>query len=707
MKKYVFMFKEVDLKNRDLFGGKGAILAEMTKLKLPVPQGFVVSTEMCTRYYEENCTLDDGFLKQVKQKTAQLEKIAGKRFGDNLRPLMVSVRSGARVSMPGMMDTVVNIGVNDYVAEGLKRIYGEEFAYDTYARLIICFADYVMKHDRAQYDAIAKQTPNKKELVKKLKDLYKTIQGEDFPQDPEVQLMFAIKGVFSSWENERAIVYRKTHNIPYEWGTAVTVQEMVFGNLSKESGTGRMFSRNPDTGENVFYGDYMPDAQGEDLYYHKEKNVPIADFGKMYPEMYNELTSIAKRLEKHYKDIQEVEFTHQNHKLYILQTRSRKRTASATIKAAYDFVREGLCDEKTALLNINADLLKELFKKGVLVDKSVSKELDAVLSWADRYRTLKVLSNAVTGEDAKHAFSFGAEGVGLCRTELLFQSEENEKLLKSVVSGGKNVDKAFERFVDYQEQVFEGLFRASLDKQVTIRLLDDVSALSKREETIAELGTRGARLAINTPELVKAQVEAIIKAAIAVQKEYEIAVVPEIMIPYVCDSAEFKRIKDMISARANALIEREGIELAYRIGTMIEVPRSAIIANELAKYADFFSFGMNDLTELTYGCSRFDEENVFGKYYDERIFAEDPFEKIDQNGVGKLVRIAVELAKATRKGIKLGFCSDQAGDPSSIEFAHRVGLTYVSCVPDRIALAKIAAAQAALRYPKRKGLFRR
>ena len=705
MKKYVFMFNEVDLRNRDLFGGKGAILAEMTKLHLPVPQGFVVSTEMCTRYYEENCTLDDSFLKQVKQKVLKLEKKTGKAFGSYSRPLMVSVRSGARVSMPGMMDTVVNIGMNDYVAESMQDLYGEEFAYDTYARLIVCFADYVMKHDRSKYDEIAKTTTNKKELTKKFKELYKTIQGEDFPQDPEKQLFEAIKGVFSSWENERANIYRKTHNIPYEWGTAVTVQEMVFGNLSQGSGTGRLFSRNPMTGENVFYGEYMPNAQGEDLFWHKDQRTAILDFEKKYPKLYDELTAITKRLERHYKDIQEVEFTHQNNKLYILQTRNRKHTAAAAIKSAYDFVQEGICDEKTALLNIKADLLKDLFKDGVLTDKSIAKELDIVLSWADKYRTLKIMANAVTGEDAKHAFSFGAEGVGICRTEDLFESETAQKTLKSALAGGKNAENALAKFVGYQEKEFEDLFRAALGKQVTIRLLDDVSMQSKQEEKLAELGTRGARLAINTPEIAKAQVEAIIKAAIKVQKEYEIDVVPEIMVPFVCDAAEFKRVKDMISARANALIEREGIELSYRIGTMIEVPRAAIVANELAKYADFFSFGMNDLTQLTYGCSRFDKDTIFDKYYKERIFEEDPFEKIDQNGVGKFVRIAVELAKATRKGIKLGFCSDQAGDPSSIEYAHRVGLTYISCVPDRIALAKISAAQAAIRYPRRSGLF--
>ncbi len=705
MKRYVFMFKEADLKNRDLFGGKGAILSEMAKLRLPVPQGFIITTEMCTRFYEESCSLNDELIKQVAKKIKQLEKETGKEFGNAEKPLMVSVRSGARVSMPGMMDTVINIGVNDYIADSLAELYGEDFAYDTYARLIICFADYVMKHDRNKYEKLAKSVKTKKELVEKYKELYKTLQGEDFPQSPLKQLAEAIRGVFNSWDNERANIYRKTHNIPYEWGTAVTIQQMVFGNLSEMSGTGRLFSRNPKTGENVFYGFYMPKAQGEDLYYHSDKVLDISQFEKMYPDMYKELTTIAKRLERHYKDVQEIEFTHQNDKLYILQTRSRKQDGVATIKAAYDFVKEGLCDEKTALLNMNADLLKDLFENGELKDKSIQNELVEVLSWTDKYRDLKVLANAVTGEEAKKAISVGAEGVGLCRVENFFTQEKQKKLLASVLASGKTGETGHEKFVEYLEKEFEDLFRQALDKQVTIRLLDDVSGAIECNEHTPELGTRGARIAINMPELAKAQVEAIINAAIAVYEENGVGVAPEIMVPYVCDSAEFKRIKDMICARANALIQRKGVDIKYYIGTMIEIPRAAITANEVAKYADFFSFGMNDLTELTYGVSYYDEKEVLNRYYDERIFDEDPFEKIDQNGVGKFVRIAVSLAKATKKSIKLGFCSNQAGDPSSIEFAHRVGLTYISCVPDRIALAKISAAQAALKYPKKKGLF--
>ena len=706
MKKYVYMFREADSKNVNLLGGKGAILSEMTKLGLPVPQGFVIVTEMCTRYYENNCTLDDAFLKQVQKQMKRLEKLTGKEFGSCENPLLVSVRSGARVSMPGMMDTVVNIGLNDIVVEALAEKYCEDFAYDTYARLIVCFGDYVMKHDRAKYNKIAEKTSNKKELVAQYKELYKTLQGEDFPQDVEKQLAYAIRGVFDSWENERANVYRKTHNIPYEWGTAVTVQEMVFGNMSQDSGTGRIFSRNPYTGVDEFYGKYMANAQGEDLFYYQDRQKNLIDFAEMKPDMYEELTKIAKKLEKHYKDLQEIEFTHEGERLYVLQARSRKCTAVAEIKMAYDAVKEGLKNERQALLSIDADKLKDLYENGMLKDNSIVSELSTVLSWADKYRSLKIMTNATNGQDAKFGFDFGAEGVGLCRTEDLFVGEKNGKILYDVLHA-RNHEKAMDKFVEYQQKVFEEIFKASLDRQVTIRLLDAVYKRETSTEDIPDLGTRGARIAINLPEIAKAQVEAVINAAINVQEEYGVKIEPEIMIPYVCDAAEFKRIKDMIAARANALIERKGIEMNYLIGTMIEVPRAAIVANELAKYAEFFSFGMNDLTQLTYGCSLYDEERIFETYYKERIFSEDPFEKIDQNGVGKFVRIAVELARATRKGIKLGFCSRQAGDPSSIEFAHRIGLTYISCVPERIALAKIAAAQASIRYPKHTGLFKK
>ena len=707
MKKYIYMFRETDSKNRNLYGGKGAILSEMTRLRLPVPQGFVVTTDMCTRYYEENCTLEEGFVKQLRQKMKQLEKLTGKNFGDEKNPLLVSIRSGARVSMPGMMDTVINIGLNDFIVENIAEEKGEEFAYDIYSHLIVCFGDYVFKHDRAEYDKVAETAKSKKDLAEKYKEVYARLQGEAFPQDPETQLVLAIKGVFNSWENERANIYRKTHNIPYEWGTAVTVQQMVFGNYSKNSGTGRLFSRNPITGVNEFYGFYMSNAQGEDMFFHEDKVVDIQEFAKLHPQMYEELTGIAKKLERFYKDLQEIEFTHEDEKLYILQARSRKRTAVAAIKMAYDSVQEGLNDEKHALLTIDASKLKELFDGGKLVEPSILTELNAVLSWADKYRDLKVMANAVNADDVKYAFDFGAEGVGLCRTEFLFRDEAHAKLLNDVLFG-KNQEKALEKFVEYQEKEFEEMFRVCFDRQLTIRILDEVREYSQRNgETLSELGTRGARLALNRPEVIKAQVEAIITAAINVKKEYGTEISPEIMVPFVCDSAEFKRIKDIITGRANSLIERSGEKIDYLVGCMIEVPRAAIIANELAKYADFFSFDMNDLTQLTYGCSVNDENKIFDYYYRERIFAEDPFEQVDQNGVGKFVRIAVELGKATRRNIKLGFCAEQAGDPASIEFAHRVGLTYVSCVPERIALAKVAAAQAAIKYPKHTGLFRR
>ncbi len=879
MKKYVYAFKEADGKNKALFGGKGANLAEMTKIGLPVPQGFTVTTEACTKYYDDGREINADIQGQIKANLAKLEKTTGKTLGDPNNPLLVSVRSGARVSMPGMMDTILNLGLNDTVVEGLAKLTNNpRFAYDSYRRFIQMFSDVVMQQDKSKYERILDEIKEKKgvkfdkdltaddlkEIVKLFKKLYKQSQKVDFPQEPETQLMEAVKAVFRSWDNDRANVYRKMHGIPYSWGTAVNIQSMVFGNMGDESGTGVAFTRNPSTGENVLYGEYLMNAQGEDVVAGIRTPQPIAQLEAQNPEVYAQFVAITKKLEKHYKDMQDMEFTIENGKLYMLQTRNGKRTAKAALKIAVDLVSEGMIDEKQALLMIDpaqldallhptfdeaaikkakvvgealpaspgaacgkivftAEKAKEEAKKnkvvlvrletspediegmaasqGILtarggmtshaavvargmgtccvagcsalkfaddgksftlggkkykegdvisfdgstgkiydgevatVEAKISGEFATIMAWADKYRDLQVRTNADNPKDAKVAFGFGAEGVGLCRTEHMFFEADRiaavrEMIVSSTVEARK---KALKKILPMQQKDFKGIFKAMQGKSVTIRFLDpplheflphkdeEIKALAKDmgltfnelkatveglHEFNPMMGHRGLRLAVTYPEIAEMQTEAVIKAAIEVQKEDKIEVVPEIMIPLTSDSVEFKYVKDIVTATADRILDENKVSMHYKVGTMIEIPRAAITADQIAKYAEFFSFGTNDLTQMTFGFSRDDAGKFLDTYYSKKIFENDPFQRLDQNGVGKMVRIAAELGRSTRPDIKLGICGEHGGEPTSIEFCHRVGLNYVSCSPFRVPIARLAAAQAAIKFPrKKKGLF--
>ena len=879
MKKYVYAFKEADGKNKALFGGKGANLAEMTKIGLPVPQGFTVTTEACTKHYDDGREINADIQGQIKANLAKLEKTTGKTLGDPNNPLLVSVRSGARVSMPGMMDTILNLGLNDTVVEGLAKLTNNpRFAYDSYRRFIQMFSDVVMQQDKSKYERILDEIKEKKgvkfdkdltaddlkEIVKLFKKLYKQSQKVDFPQEPETQLMEAVKAVFRSWDNDRANVYRKMHGIPYSWGTAVNIQSMVFGNMGDESGTGVAFTRNPSTGENVLYGEYLMNAQGEDVVAGIRTPQPIAQLEAQNPEVYAQFVAITKKLEKHYKDMQDMEFTIENGKLYMLQTRNGKRTAKAALKIAVDLVSEGMIDEKQALLMIDpaqldallhptfdeaaikkakvvgealpaspgaacgkivftAEKAKEEAKKnkvvlvrletspediegmaasqGILtarggmtshaavvargmgtccvagcsalkfaddgksftlggkkykegdvisfdgstgkiydgevatVEAKISGEFATIMAWADKYRDLQVRTNADNPKDAKVAFGFGAEGVGLCRTEHMFFEADRiaavrEMIVSSTVEARK---KALKKILPMQQKDFKGIFKAMQGKSVTIRFLDpplheflphkdeEIKALAKDmgltfnelkatveglHEFNPMMGHRGLRLAVTYPEIAEMQTEAVIKAAIEVQKEDKIEVVPEIMIPLTSDSVEFKYVKDIVTATADRILDENKVSMHYKVGTMIEIPRAAITADQIAKYAEFFSFGTNDLTQMTFGFSRDDAGKFLDTYYSKKIFENDPFQRLDQNGVGKMVRIAAELGRSTRPDIKLGICGEHGGEPTSIEFCHRVGLNYVSCSPFRVPIARLAAAQAAIKFPrKKKGLF--
>ena len=880
MKKYVYLFKEADGKNKALFGGKGANLAEMTKIGLPVPQGFIITTEACTKYYEDGKQINDAIKTQIEEKLAHIEKVTGKKFGDATNPLLVSVRSGARVSMPGMMDTILNLGLNDEVVEGLAHLTNNErFAYDSYRRFIQMFSDVVMQQDKSKYERILDKIKEKKgvkfdkdltaddlkEIVKLFKKLYKESQKEEFPQEPKVQLIEAVKAVFRSWDNERANVYRRMHDIPYNWGTAVNVQSMVFGNMGDDSGTGVAFTRNPATGENVLYGEYLMNAQGEDVVAGIRTPQPIAQLEKQNPAVYAQFVSIAKKLENHYKDMQDMEFTIEKGKLYMLQTRNGKRTAKAALKIAVDLVSEGMIDKKQALLMLDPkqldDVLHPVFdekalkkatligealpaspgaasgkicftaekakaeggKKGKVVlvrletspediegmaasqgiltarggmtshaavvargmgtccvagcsalkfandgksftlggkkykegdvisfdgttgkiydgevatvEAKISGEFATIMQWADECRDLMVRTNADNPRDAGVAFNFGAEGVGLCRTEHMFFDADRIPAMREMIVSRTTEErkKALKKLLPMQQKDFKGIFKAMKGRPVTIRFLDpplheflphednEIRQLAKDMGlTFAELkstveslhefnpmmGHRGLRLAVTYPEIAEMQTEAVIKAAIEVMKEDKMDVVPEIMIPLTCDSKEFKYVKDIVTSTADRVFEENKVNMKYKVGTMIEIPRAAITADQIAKYAEFFSFGTNDLTQMTFGFSRDDAGKFLDTYYEKRIFENDPFAKLDQNGVGKLVRIAVELGKSTRPDIKLGICGEHGGDPSSIEFCHRIGLNYVSCSPYRVPIARLAAAQAAIKYPrKKKGWF--
>ncbi len=880
MKKYVYLFKEADGKNKAMFGGKGANLAEMTRIGLPVPQGFTITTEACTKYYEDGRKINDEIKSQIETYLSKIEKITGKNFGDPSNPLLVSVRSGARVSMPGMMDTILNLGLNDKVVVGLAKLTNNErFAYDSYRRFIQMFSDVVMMQDKSKYERILDDIKAKKgvkfdkdlsaedlkEIVVLFKKLYKESQNKEFPQEPKEQLIEAVKAVFRSWDNERANVYRRMHDIPYNWGTAVNVQSMVFGNMGDDSGTGVAFTRNPSTGENVLYGEYLMNAQGEDVVAGIRTPQPIAQLEKQNPEVYAQFVAISKKLENHYRDMQDMEFTIERGKLYMLQTRNGKRTAKAALKIAVDLVKEGMIDEKQALLMLDpkqldallhptfdekaikkatvigealpaspgaacgkicftAEKAKELggkkgkvvlvrletspediegmaasqgiltarggmtshaavvargmgtccvagcsaikfaedgksftlggkkYKEGDVIsfdgstgkiydgeiateDAKISGEFATIMEWADKYRNLKIRTNADNPRDTAVAFNFGAEGVGLCRTEhMFFEADRIPAVREMIVSSTKEErQKALKKLLPMQLKDFKGIFKAMQGRPVTIRFLDpplheflphedeEIKALAKEMKLSFEslkatveglhefnpmMGHRGLRLAVTYPEIAQMQTEAVIRAAIEVRKEDKFDVVPEIMIPLTCDSVEFKYVKDIVTETADRILKENNVEMKYKVGTMIEIPRAAITADQIAKYAEFFSFGTNDLTQMTFGFSRDDSGKFLDTYYEKKLFESDPFARLDQNGVGKLVRIATELGRSTRPDIKLGICGEHGGDPSSVEFCHRIGLDYVSCSPYRVPIARLAAAQAAIKFPrKKKGLF--
>jgi len=869
-KKYVYMFSEGDASMRNLLGGKGANLAEMTRLGLPIPQGFTVTTEACNEYYANNKTISDEIVEQIKVALAKLEELSGKKFGDPNNPLLVSVRSGARASMPGMMDTILNLGLNDVSVEGLAAATNNpRFAYDSYRRFIQMFSDVVMEISKAKFEKILDEIKEQKgkqydtdltaedlqEVIKRYKALYKEEKGTDFPQDPQEQLMEAVTAVFRSWDNPRAIVYRRMNDIPSSWGTAVNVQMMVFGNMGNTSGTGVAFTRNPATGEKKIFGEYLINAQGEDVVAGIRTPKPISTLEEDMPEVYQQFMAIAEKLEKHYKDMQDMEFTIENKKLYFLQTRNGKRTAQAALKIAVDLVKEGMITEEEALLKVDPKQLDQLlhpafdsaalkaakpiakglpaspgaaagriyftaedakaaaeggdrvilvrtetspediegmaaaqgiltgrggmtshaavvargmgkccvagcgeikideeekffvaqgvtYKEGdyISLDGStglvygediptvapeITGDFAVFMSWADKARKLKVRANADTPKDAKNAVEFGAEGIGLCRTEHMFFEEDRIPKVRKMILADNEEErrKALAELLPLQKEDFKGIFEAMGERPVTIRLLDPPlhEFLPQDDEAIAALaedmgisasqlkakvislqefnpmmGHRGCRLAVTYPEIAEMQAKAIIEAAVEVKKEKGLNIVPEIMIPLVGEVKEFNYVRDVVVKVADEVIKDSGIELNYLVGTMIEIPRACLVADEIAKEAQFFSFGTNDLTQMTFGFSRDDAGKFLESYYDKKIFEFDPFAKLDQAGVGQLVKMAVEKGKAARPDIKLGICGEHGGDPSSVEFCHRVGLNYVSCSPYRVPIARLAAAQAAV-----------
>ena len=871
MKKFVYSFNEGSKDMKDLLGGKGANLAEMTKIGLPVPFGFTVTTEACNRYYDEGKKIGDDIVASIFEKLEELENTTGKKFGDVENPLLVSVRSGAKISMPGMMDTILNLGLNDQTVEGLAALTeNPRFAYDSYRRFIQMFGDVVMEIAKTKFDAIfdAKKeehgyefdvdltTEDLKEIIVGYKALVKEEMGRDFPQEPKDQLMEAIMAVFRSWNNDRAILYRQLNEIPDSIGTAVNVQSMVFGNMGETSGTGVAFTRSPVNGEKAIFGEFLVNAQGEDVVAGIRTPQPIAEMAQAFPEVYTEFTRIAELLEKHYTDMQDMEFTVERNKLFMLQTRNGKRTAPAAVKIAVDMQSEGLIDKETAVMRIepaqidqllhpmfDAEELKEaekltkglpaspgaatgqiyfnasdaeaavangakailvrletspedlagmvaaegiltarggmtshaavvargmgkccvsgcaeikvdeeakeltigeyVFKEGDYISldgtagdvlkgqiKTVPPELSGdfaeIMSWADEIRTLKIRTNADNPRDAKQAVEFGAEGIGLCRTEHMFFEEERIPAVRRMILADSEEERreALKFLLPYQKGDFKGIYEAMGDRPVTIRLLDpplheflphtdeEIKALSeqigvpyeklaKKTQELHEfnpmMGHRGCRLAVTYPEIAEMQAEAIIMAAIEVRKEQGLDIIPEIMIPLVGMRKELADVKATVVKTVEAVMEREGVKFDYLIGTMIEIPRAALTADEIAEEAEFFSFGTNDLTQMTFGFSRDDTGKIIKEYREKGIFEDDPFQSIDQTGVGKLVKMAVELGKQTRPSIKLGICGEHGGDPKSIEFCNAVGLQYVSCSPFRVPIARLAAAQAAIK----------
>ena len=874
-KKYVYLFSEGNAKMRELLGGKGANLAEMTGLGLPVPQGFTISTEACTQYYEDGQKINDDIQAQIMEYIEKMETVTGKKFGDLENPLLVSVRSGARASMPGMMDTILNLGLNEQVVDGMPKKSGNpRGAWDCYRRFIQMYSDVVMEVGKKYFEELIDAMKAEKgvtqdvdltaddlaKLASQFKDEYKAKIGVDFPTDPKEQLMGAIKAVFRSWDNPRANIYRRDNDIPYSWGTAVNVQMMAFGNMGETSGTGVAFTRDPATGEKKLMGEFLMNAQGEDVVAGVRTPMPISKLEEVMPEVYNQFVEICHKLENHYRDMQDMEFTIEDKKLYMLQTRNGKRTAKAALKIACDLVDEGMISEQEAVLMIdprNLDTLlhpqfdakalkaaapvgkalaaspgaacgkivftaedakewKNRGEKVVLVrletspediegmkaaqgiltvrggmtshaavvargmgtccvsgcsaiamdeankrftlsgktyhegdfisidgstgciydgiiptvDASIVGEFSRIMGWADKYRKLQVRTNADTPRDAKKAFELGAEGIGLCRTEHMFFSDDRIAAIREMICSDtvEQREASLEKLLPMQQGDFEELYEAMQGRPITIRFLDpplhefvpteekDIELLAKTQgKTVAEIktiiaglhefnpmmGHRGCRLAVTYPEIAKMQTRAVIRAALNTKKNHpEWEIIPEIMIPLIGEIKELKFVKDVVTSVADEEIKAANSDMHYKVGTMIEIPRAALTADEIAKEAEFFSFGTNDLTQMTFGFSRDDAGKFLDAYYDRKIYENDPFAKLDQNGVGKLVKMACELGRATRPDIKLGICGEHGGDPSTVEFCHKTGLTYVSCSPFRVPIARLSAAQAAIKEMK-------
>ena len=871
MAKWVYMFTEGNATMRNLLGGKGANLAEMTNLGLPVPQGFTITTEACTQYYEDGRSINDEIMAQIMEAITKMEGVTGKKFGDKENPLLVSVRSGARASMPGMMDTILNLGLNEEVVNTLAEKSGNErWAWDCYRRFIQMYSDVVMEVGKKYFEELIDEMKAKRgvkqdveltaadlhELADQFKAEYKSKIGSDFPTDPKEQLVGAIKAVFRSWDNPRANVYRRDNDIPYSWGTAVNVQMMAFGNMGDDCGTGVAFTRDPATGANGLFGEFLTNAQGEDVVAGVRTPMHISEMEQKFPEAFVQFKQVCETLEKHYRDMQDMEFTVEHGKLYMLQTRNGKRTAQAALKIACDLVDEGMRTEEEAVAMIdprnldtllhpqfdaaalkaatpmgkglgaspgaacgkivfsaedavewaargekvvlvrletspeditgmkaaqgiltvrggmtshaavvargmgeccvsgcsaiNMDEANKKFELGgktfvegdvisidgttgniydgaiATVDAQIAGEFGRIMAWADKYRVLKVRTNADTPADAKKARELGAEGIGLCRTEHMFFEADRIAAFREMICSDtvEEREAALAKIEPMQQADFEALYEALEGCPVTIRFLDpplhefvpteeaDIEALAKAQgksvETIKNIiaslhefnpmmGHRGCRLAVTYPEIAKMQTKAVIKAALNVKKNHpDWTIVPEIMIPLVGDVKELKYVKNFVVETADAVIKEAGADLKYEVGTMIEIPRAALTADEIAKEAEFFCFGTNDLTQMTYGFSRDDAGKFLNAYYDAKIFENDPFAKLDQTGVGKLMEMAIKLGKATRPDMHIGICGEHGGDPSSVEFCHKIGLTYVSCSPFRVPIARLAAAQAAI-----------
>ena len=871
MHKYVYLFSEGKGNMRELLGGKGANLAEMTNLGMPVPQGFTVTTEACTRYYEDGEMIAQDIQDQIYEYLTKMEEVTGKKFGDPKNPLLVSVRSGSRASMPGMMDTILNLGLNDQVVESFAQLTGNpRFAYDSYRRFIQMYSDVVMEVGKKYFEELIDKMKEEKgvkldteldandlkNLANQFKAEYKAKLGVDFPTDAKEQLMGAVQAVFRSWNNQRAIIYRRMNEIPGSWGTAVNIQAMVFGNMGEDSGTGVAFTRNPATGENKLYGEFLMNAQGEDVVAGIRTPQSIDQLKQVMPAAYDQFADLANKLEQHFKDMQDMEFTIEKGTLYMLQTRNGKRTAQAALKIAVDMVEEGMLSKEAAVMKVDPKQLDALLHpqfdgaalkaaevvtkglpaspgaacgqvyftaaeavaaaskgqkvvlvrletspediegmaaaQGVMtvrggmtshaavvargmgtccvagcgeikmneeekyftiggkkvvegdyisidgstgnvylceiktVPASMTGDFGTFMGWADEIRTLKVRTNADSPKDAEQAVRFGAEGIGLCRTEHMFFEGERIKAVREMIVSKSEEQrrKALEKLLPMQRGDFEGLFMAMGDRPVTIRFLDPplheflpqeeadiVEIAGEMNITVADLkevindlhefnpmlGHRGCRLAVTYPEIAEMQTRAVIEAAINVKKQTKMDIVPEIMIPLVGMVNELKFVKNVVTKTADAIIAESGVELKYMVGTMIEVPRAAVTADEIAQEAEFFSFGTNDLTQMGFGFSRDDVGKILNAYYDTKILERDPFASLDQDGIGQLVKIAVEKGQKTRPGIKLGVCGEHGGDPSSVEFFHKIGLNYVSCSPFRVPIARLAAAQAVIK----------